>query len=43
MRKVRQLLQLKFEQGVSVREGTLRIEVEKTAASEYITGFFTLN
>ena len=39
MRKIRELLRLKFEQGVSVYEGTLRIGVEKTAASEYVTGF----
>jgi len=39
MRKVRELLQLKFEQGLSARDAALRVGIGKTAASEHITSF----
>src|SRR3989304_407063 len=39
MRKVRELLRLKFEQGLSARQAAKTAGMGKTAASEYITGF----
>jgi len=39
MRKVRELLRLKFEQGLSNRQAAKAVGIGKTAASEYIAGF----
>lgn len=39
MRKVRELLRLKFEEGFSTRQAAKTIGIGKTAASEYISGF----
>jgi transposase len=39
MRKVRELLRLKFQQGLSIRKAARAIGVGKTAAGEYIAGF----
>jgi len=39
MRKVRELLRLKFEQNLSVRQAAKVIGIGKTAASQYIAGF----
>lgn len=39
MRKVRELLKLKFEHGLSARESARRLGMGKTPASEYISGF----
>jgi len=39
MRKVRELLRLKFEHGLSNRKAAKAIGVGKTAAGEYIAGF----
>ncbi|MFW6225045.1 MAG: IS21 family transposase [Bacteroidota bacterium] len=39
MRKVRELLRLKFEQNFSNRQAAKAVGIGKTAASEYITGF----
>jgi len=39
MRKVRELLRLKFEQNLSNRQASLSIGIGKTAGSEYIAGF----
>jgi transposase len=39
MRKVRELLRLKFEQNLSNRQASLAIGMGKTAGSEYIAGF----
>jgi transposase len=39
MIKVRELLRLKFEQGLSAREAAHRVGMGKTAASEFIAGF----
>lgn len=39
MKKVRELLQLKFTHGLSIREAANRLGVGKTAASEYVAGF----
>ena len=41
MRKVRELLQLKFEQSLSVREAAHRAGMGKTAANEYVASFST--
>ena len=41
MEKVRELLKLKFEQGLSARDAALRIGIGKTAASEYVAGFIS--
>ena len=39
MRKVRELLRLHFEQGLSNRQAAKTVGIGKTAASEYISGF----
>src|SRR6056297_3296479 len=39
MRKVRELLRLKFKQGLSNRQAAKAVGIGKTAASEYIAGF----
>ena len=39
MRKVRELLQLKFEQSISTRQAAHLVGLGKTAASEYVAGF----
>jgi len=39
MRKVRELLRLKFEHGLSNRKAAKIIGVGKTATGEYIAGF----
>lgn len=39
MKKIRELLQLKFTHGLSIREAANRLGVGKTAASEYVAGF----
>jgi transposase len=39
MRKVRELLRLKFEQNISARQAAKIIGIGKTAASQYISGF----
>jgi len=39
MRKVKELLRLKFEQNFSNRQAAKAVGIGKTAASEYITGF----
>lgn len=39
MRKVRELLRLHFEQGLSARKASKSLGIGKTAASEYIAGF----
>lgn len=39
MRKVRELLRLKFEQNISARQAAKIIGIGKTAASQYIAGF----
>jgi len=39
MRKVRELLRLKFEQNLSNRQAAKAVGIGKTAASEYIAGF----
>ena len=39
MRKVRELLRLKFEQGLSARGAAQATGIGKTAASEYVAGF----
>lgn len=39
MRKIRELLRLNIEQGLSAREAAQRVGIGKTAASEYIFGF----
>lgn len=39
MRKVRELLRLKFEQNISARQAAKIIGIGKTAASQYVSGF----
>lgn len=39
MRKIRELLKLKFEQNVSARQSAKNVGIGKTAASQYISGF----
>ena len=39
MRKVRELLRLKFEQNISARQAAKIVGIGKTAASQYIAGF----
>ena len=39
MKKVRELLQLKLVHGLSIREAAHRLNIGKTAASEYFSGF----
>ena len=39
MRKVRELLRLRFEQNLSARQAAKIIGIGKTAASQYIAGF----
>ena len=41
MRKVRELLQWKFEQGLSAREAAHRVGMGKTAANEFVSSFST--
>ena len=39
MRKVRELLRLKFEKEISARQAAKIIGIGKTAASQYVSGF----
>ena len=39
MRKVRELLRLKFEKNLSIRQASKAVGMGKTAGSEYIAGF----
>jgi len=39
MRKLRELLQLHFKQGISARQGAKMVGIGKTTASEYLSGF----
>lgn len=39
MRKVRELLRLRFEQNISARQAAIIIGIGKTAASQYVSGF----
>ena len=39
MKKVRDLLRLKFEQDISIRQAAKIVGISKTAASEYVSGF----
>jgi len=39
MRKVRELLRLRFEKNISARKAAKIIGIGKTAASQYVSGF----
>lgn len=39
MRKVRELLRLYIEKGISARQGAKIVGIGKTAASQYVSGF----
>ena len=39
MRKVRELLRLSFEQNISARKAAKIVNIGKTAASQYVSGF----
>jgi len=39
MKKIRELLKLKFEEGLSTREAARRLGVSKSPANDYVAGF----